>query len=168
MTERVPRKITKGYALGLLAADAFFAVALVVVSWGLMSLWLSISPVTSNVSNLTAPAIVIVCIALLVFFLWRELISLLKGHRPALVLAIIIPGLAYLTWSLLGTAFSMHLSDTWLSPFALVLAVSWLIALLAFWGILLRKLYSGKGRPLWPWEKKDLDDGPDWFRDGMP
>lgn len=168
MIDRVPHRITKGYAVGLLAADAFFAVALLVLSWGLLSLWLAVSPVTSEVSNLTAPGILIVCTAMLVFFLWRELISLLKGHRPAWVLAIIIPGLAYLTWSLLGTLFSMNLSDTWLSPFALVLAVAWLIALLIFWAILLRKLYTGKDRPLWPWEKKDLDDGPDWFRDGLP
>ena len=168
MNERVPHRITRGYAFGLLAADAFFALSILVMGWGFLSLWIETSPITSAVSNLTAPGLIFVCLAILIFMLWRELVSLLRGNRPAWALAIVIPGIAYLVWSLLGMAATLTVSETWTSPFAFSLAGAWLIAVLLFWWVLLRKLYTEKGRPLWPWEKKDLDDGPDWFRDGLP
>lgn len=168
MNSRVPHRITRGYAVGVLAADAFFALSLLVMAWGFLSLGLETSPVTTQISNLVAPALVVVCLAFLVVLLWRELMNLLRGNRPSWALAIIAPGLAYLVWSLIGMAFSLTVSETWLSPFAFSLAGAWLIAVLVFWWIIMRKLYTGKGRPLWPWERNGLDEGPDWFRDGPP
>lgn len=168
MSHPQPQRITRAYARGLVAAVAIFAVALLVFTWGLTALALQRDPVVTEVPKFTAPAAVGVGLVILVWFLWRELISMIQGGRPHWVLLIVVPGLTYILWSLVGTLAGLGLDETWVSPFSALLAVSWLISILIFWWILIRKLYSSKGRPQWPWEKKDLDEGPDWFKDGMP
>lgn len=166
MNNRVPQRVTRGYAQGLVVAVTLFALALLVLSWGFITLSLDRNPVTTEVSNLVAPMLIGVCLVMLVVLLWRELIRLLQGNRPTWALGIVIPGFAYLIWCLLGTAFSFSIQETWVSPFVLSLVVSWAVSVMVFWWILTRKLYSGKGRPLWPWEKNGRDEGPDWTKDG--
>lgn len=167
MNKRVPHRVTKAYARGLIGAVAIFAMSLVVVSWGYLSWFLGSDPIESDVSRVTAPGIVGLCLVMLVIVLWREMISLLRANPPSLVLIIVMPAAAYLFWSLLGVAFGLSIEETWLSPYALALAVSWLLAVIIFWWIAMRKLYSGKDRPRWPWEKNELNEGPDYFKDGL-
>lgn len=168
MNQRQPRRLTREYARGLVAAVAIFTIAMLVFTWGITAFLLERDPITTTISKMTAPAIVLLCLALLIFVLWRDLISMVKGHPPTYYLLVVVPAGVYLLWSLLTTALNLSISEAWLSPFALGLAACWAIALLLFWWILLRRLYSDKGRPQWPWEKKDLDEGPDWFKDGQP
>lgn len=168
MSNRAPHRVTKGYARGLIGAVAIFAMALVVVSWGYLSWFLGVAPIVSDVPRITGPGLVGLCLVVLMFTLWREVIHLLRGNAPSIVLILIVPTSAYLVWSLLGMLFTLRIEETWISPYALTLALSWLCALLVFWGIFLRKLYSGKERPKWPWEKNELDEGPDYFSGGLP
>lgn len=168
MTGQAPRKVTRAYARGLIGAVVILAIAIVVASWGTLALLLERDPIYTTVPAFTAPLIILACIAVTIWLLWREIVHLLRGNRASWLLIVVLPGLVYLIWCLIGTAVGFEIEETWLSPFSVALAVAFLIGLLGFWFVILRKLYTDRGRPQWPWEKKELDEGPDWYKDGLP
>lgn len=165
MSQRPPQRVTRGYALALIAADAILAIALLVAGWGALSLWLDRSPVTSEVSRAAGPLIVLAAVAVLVVALWYQTLEILRGSKPAWALLIVVPGAAYLVWSLGGFAAGMGFDETWFSPFALLLALIWAIALGLFWAVFMRRVYTDRGVPKWPWERNNEDDA-DEFGEG--
>lgn len=164
MNQRPPQRVTKGYALALIAADAILAIALLIAGWGMLTLWLDRSPVTSDVSRGAAPLIVLAAVAVLVIALWQQTIEILRGNSPGWVLLVIVPGAAYLVWSLGGLIAGMGIDETWLSPFALVLALIWAVALGLFWAVFMRRVYTDRGVPKWPWERREEEN--DEFGEG--
>lgn len=158
MSQQKPAKITKAYARGLIAAIIIFVVSLQILFWGLISLFLDTSPVTTDVSNFTAPALIIVLIAFLAWIMWLQTLQLLRGSKPTWSYAIIVSGVAYLVWSGGGMLAGLSIEETWLSVYAFSLAVIWPIGLILFWLFLYRKLYSGKDVPQWPWEAGDEEE----------
>ncbi|WP_244301297.1 hypothetical protein [Leucobacter insecticola] len=52
----------------------------------------------------------------------------------------------------------MRIDETWLSPFAAVLAPIWAVAALLFWAILARRVYTDRPTPKWPWERAEGDE----------
>jgi len=159
------RGVTRGYVGGLIAAITALAVAVIIASWGMISYLGGVEPITSaGVSAMAGEILVAGAIILLVIGLWRQAVVLLRGRRtPPWAHTIVIAFGAYLIWSLGGLGFGLGISETWLSPFAFVLLVVWLLASLAFWSVLARRVFTDRPVPTWPWEKRDGDDpGPDW------
>lgn len=158
MTNEQPAKITKAYARGLIAFVCVFVVALLVASWGLLGLSISKMPVFSQVATFTAPLLVAVAVGILAWIMWAQTISILRGNKPAWSLVIVASGSGYLVWCLGGVLANLTVEETWLSPFVLVIVLVWPIGLMLFWWLILRKLYSGRSTPKWPWEDKDEQD----------
>lgn len=155
MAEARRRGVTRGYVAALIAAACIVAVALVVVSWGGITLGLGREPVmTDPVPRWAAPVIVVLALVLLVASLWRQALTLLRGQRgPAWGQIVVTAGGSYMVWCLGGVLAGMSITDTWLSPYALALSASWVLANLAFWGVLARRVYTDKPPPKWPWER---------------
>lgn len=160
MAEARHRGVTRGYVAALIAATCVVAVALVVASWGAITLGLGSSPVTSEeVPRWAAPVIVVVAVAFLAASLWQQTLTLLRGQRgPAWAHVVVLAGCTYLLWCLAGTVTGMTLSETWLSPYTIALVVSWVIANLGFWGVLARRVFTDKPAPKWPWERAEEED----------
>lgn len=161
MTQGAPRRVTRGYAVTLVIAACMVAVALLVASWGALTLFSGRDPVTSRVGFWVAPLIVVLALAALGAGLWQQTLVLLRGRRrPLWSLLVTLGGGAYLLWCLLGMALGMSISDTWLSPFAAVLPIIWALVTLLFWAVLARRVYTDRPTPSWPWEKQSGGDRP--------
>ena len=154
------RGVTRGYVGGLIFAATIVAASLVVATWGLISLLSDRAPVsTENVARWVAPVAVFIALGLLAWGLWQQAILLLRGRRaPSWAHLIVLAGAAYLAWCLIGTLGGLSITETWLSPFAVVLAPIWAIASLIFWAVLARRIYTEREVPRWPWERED--EGP--------
>lgn len=151
-----PARVTKNYAVGLVAAVILLVMAILVACWGLLSLFTDTQPVEDSVSFFTAPVLVGVNLVILAVVLWRQTLSLLRGQKAQWSLALVVPGVVYLVWCLGGLAFGMTINETWISPYAITMAAIWAIGLGIFWGIFLRKLYSSSPEvPKWPWEERE-------------
>lgn len=159
MSEARRRGVTRGYVAALIAATCIVAVALVVATWGGISLGLGIEPVmTDPVPRAAAPIIIILALVVLAASLWRQALTLLGGQRGAAWGQIIITaGGSYLVWCLGGLLVGMSVPETWLSPYAFALSGSWVVASLCFWGVLARRVYTDKPPPRWPWERAEED-----------
>lgn len=167
MTNRPPHRVTRGYALGLVAADVILACAVLIAAWGMVSLATGRIPVESDVSIAAAPTIIIIALGLMYWSLWLQTLEILRGQRRVQwTQALILAGGAYLIWCLGGIAVGMDVSETWLSPYALILAIIWGLAPIPLWLILFRRIYSDRGRPLWPWEKHDSGADEDRLGEG--
>lgn len=157
MTSGSRRGVTRGYVGGLILATLIVAVALVVACWGGLALFLDQEPVaTSGVPRLAAPLIVAVALAGLAWTLWRQALTLLRGERaPAWGRNLLNAVFAYLLWCVGGLATGMSIGDTWMSPFAVTLAAIWTVTSVLFWAVLTRRVYTDRGVPKWPWEKRE-------------
>lgn len=165
MTEPTRRGVTRGYVGGLIAAVAVVAVALVIASWGVISVLADRSPVqTEGVSMLAAELIIALALAALCWGLWLQALVLLRGRRtPPWAHTIVLGVGAYLLWCLGGMIAGLSVDETWLSPYALALALAWAACSLAFWAVLARRVYTNRPVPQWPWERRG-EPGPDWVR----
>lgn len=154
------RGVTRGYVVALIAATCTVAVALLVASWGLIALASNSEPVmTESVGASVGPLTVILAIALLAASMWRQAITLLRGQWGPSWGKIIVSALGgYLVWCIMGTFAGMTVDETWLSPYALALGVSWVLANLAYWAVLARRVYTDRPPPRWPWERKEEND----------
>lgn len=150
-----PRKVTRGYAFGLVSAVVVLVAALLIATWGLIGLFSDVKPVGSGTSSMLAPALVIISLLLLFWFLWGQTKTLLRGHKISWSWLIVVAGSSYLFWSLCGMLFGLNIKETWLSPYALAVAIIWPIGVLVFWFLLMRKIYTDKNPPRWPWELRD-------------
>lgn len=155
------RGVTRGYVGGLIAAFVMVATALVVAVWGMIAVAANRAPVdTPGVWVLAAQLIVGIALALLAWGLWRQTIDLLRGRRTppwGHTVAITVGG--YLVWCLLGTLFGLSIAETWVSPFAIAIALVWAVCSLGFWAVLARRVYTDRPVPRWPWERGDDDAG---------
>lgn len=160
MSDGVRRPVTRGYAGALTAAAVIVALSLVVSGWGLLSMALDRDPVTTEgVPRWAAPAIVLVLLAVLAWGLWRQAIVLLRGRRgPAWGIIVSLAVGAYLLWCLLGVLAGLSVDETWVSPFAALLVPIWAVASLLFWAVLMRRVYTDRPPPRWPWERHDEED----------
>lgn len=156
------RRVTKGYVVALTGAAVFVAASILVAAWGLLALATGGEPVTSGtVPAPASPVILIFALAVLAWGMWRQAIGLLRGRRgPAwsLIVAHALGG--YLIWCLGGTLVGMSISETWLSPYAWLIALAWGIGSILFWAVLARRVYTDRPVPKWPWEKRG-EPGPD-------
>lgn len=154
------RGVTRGYVGGLLLATLVVASALVVASWGFIALLGDREPVeTDGIAKWVAPLGVFVALGALAWGLWQQAIILLRGHRSlSWAHMVVLAGAAYLLWCIVGTLAGLSIDETWLSPFSIVLAPIWAIASLLFWAILLRRVYTDRDVPKWPWEKREEDE----------
>lgn len=157
-----PRGVTRGYVWGLLLATLIIAAALVVVTWGMYSLLSGRPPVeTDGVARWVSPVGVVVAIGVLAWGLWQQALVLLRGQRtPSWAYVVVLAGLAYLVWCFIGMLGGLSISETWLSPYALLLAPIWAISSLIFWAVLARRVYTNRSTPKWPWEDRE-NDGPE-------
>lgn len=157
------RRVTRGYVWGLIFAVAITAFACMLLAWSGISLATGRSPVETPGINLgAAPFAVLLCLALLVWVLWKQSLVLLRGTRSISLTHMLVGSLgAYLIWSLLGMLVGLSVSETWMSPYAFAIALTWALASLLCWVLLLRRVYTDRPAPRWPWEKAG-DLGPDW------
>ena len=163
MTESHRRGVTRAYVAGLVFAVAVIALAVLVAVWGALALYGGGGPVTTlNVPLFVAPVIVLCTLLLLAWGLWSQSLVLLRGKQtPSLAHAIAIAVGAYLVWCLAGVLVGLSLTETWLSWYALSLAVIWGLASLLCWAVLARRVYTDRPTPQWPWERRG-EPGPDW------
>lgn len=161
MSEGGRRGVTRGYVAGLIAATCAVAVALLVASWGMIALVSNSEPVmTESVAPAVGPLIVILAIVLLAASMWRQAITLLRGQwGPSWGKIVIAAVGGYLVWCVVGILAGMSLDETWVSPYALALGLSWALANLAFWAVLARRVYTDRPPPRWPWERKEESGG---------
>lgn len=153
------RKVTRGFVLGLVAMVTLFGLALVVASWGLLSLWLQVLPVESDVPFIVAPLIVVVAVAQLFWMLWRVALTLLRGRSaPPWAQSFLVALIGYVIWGVLGLIAGLTAQEAWFSVFPLALAISWFISVHIFWLLLARQVYTERPTPLWPWERRELRD----------
>lgn len=156
MSDGPRRGVTRGYVGGLIAAAAIVAVALTVACWGIIALLSGRDPVTSAVSAALAPSLLVAAIAMLCVALWRQALALLRGRRSVSAgVPVSLAGGAYLVWCLGGGLGGLSIDETWLSPFAAVLAPIWASSSLLFWSVLARRVYTDRPAPRWPWERED-------------
>ena len=163
MTDRHRRGVTRGYVWGLVFAVAIAGFALMLTAWSLISLASSGGPVSTPGIGFSATAVpVLLCLGLLVWLLWSQSLLLLRGRRQLSWRHLLIASFGgYLLWGLAGTLLGLSLTDTWLSPYALALAIAWALATVLCWAVLLRRVYTDRPAPSWPWEKRG-ELGPDW------
>lgn len=169
MTAAAPRRVTRGYVGGLIAAVCVLAAALVIGGWGGITYFTGVLPVeTPNIWVLAAEVIVLLALAGLAWALWHQALVLLRGRRtPSWAHVVLVGTGVYVFWSIVATFFGMSIEETWLSPFALVLAIAWALASIIFWAILARRVYTDRPTPKWPWESPD--EGPDTsWREDLP
>lgn len=167
MTEGHRRGVTRGYVWGLIFAVAIAGFAMMMIAWSGISLVsgrLLIS--TPGIGYSVSAVSVLLCLGLLVWVLWSQSILLLRGRRSlSWVHVLVVSFGGYLVWGLVGTLSGLSVADTWLSAFALALAAAWAVASVLCWAVLLRRVYTDRQPPRWPWERHD-DLGPDWAHTG--
>lgn len=163
MIEHRRRRVTRGYVWGLIFAVVIVAFALMLLAWAAISLGTDGGPVsTPGIGFGAAPLAIILCLGVLVWGLWSQSLVLLRGTRAVSLTHMFLVSLGgYLVWSLVGMFTGLSIAETWLSPYALALAVAWAVASLLCWAVLLRRVYTDRPVPRWPWEKRG-DLGPDW------
>lgn len=157
MTEGSRRGVTRGYVGGLTVAAVILAAALVIASWGFISLFTGRDPITTpGISRAATPLIVILALGLLGWRLWEQALALLRGRRtPPIGQALVVAVGAYLVWCLLGGILGLSAGETWLSPYAGMLIPIWTLAALLFWAVLVRRVYTDRPPPRWPWERRE-------------
>lgn len=157
MVENGQRGVTRAYVLGLLAATLIIAAALVSASWGLLSFVLDSEPVeTEGVPLWFGIIAIFVCLGMLGILLWRHAIMLLQGRKTPAWGIVIGAGIgAYFLWCLCGILGGLSVGETWLSPYAALLAPIWVVAVLVFWLVLARRVYTDRPTPRWPWERRE-------------
>lgn len=167
MTEGHRRGVTRGYVWGLIFAVVIVSFALMLAAWSALALLTGGGPVTTEGIGFEVSAFaVLLCIGLLLWVLWAQSILLLRGRRAVSWTHVLLATFGgYLAWSLVGTLTGLSLADTWLSPYALSLALAWGVGALLCWAVLLRRVYTERPVPRWPWEKRG-DPGPDWANTG--
>lgn len=157
MNDGVRRGVTRAYVVGLLAATLIVAVALLFVSWGFLGLVLEHGPIVSEgVPYWFGTFTVLGGLAMLAALLWRHALILLRGRKTP-VWSIVVGAAfgAYLIWCLLGILGGLSIGELWLSPFAAILALIWALAVLLFWLVLARRVYTDRPAPRWPWERRE-------------
>lgn len=160
MTHGSRRGVTRGYVGGLIVAAVIIALSLLIAVWGLLSLWLDTSPVSSGgLVSWAAPFVVLCALAVLAVALWQQALVSLRGRKtPSWGLLVSVSVGTYLIWGIIGSISGMSIGETWLSPFAAALVPIWGIAYLLFWGILSRRLFTDRPTPKWPWESGEEDE----------
>ncbi len=163
MTGASRRGVTRSYVGGLIAAVSVLAVALVIASWGIIGWLTGLEPVmTPGLWTPIGVVLVALALAALVWGLWLQALVLLRGRRTPPWAHTLVLGIgAYLIWCLGGMLAGLGIDETWISPFALALALAWALCSLVFWAVLARRVYTDRPVPHWPWEGRD--EGPDWF-----
>lgn len=151
------RGVTRAYVLGLLAATLMIAAALVSASWGLLTLAIGIEPIeTEGVPLWFGIIAILACLGMLSILLWRHAILLLQGRKSPVWGIVIGAGIgAFFLWCLCGILGGLSVAETWLSPFAALLVPIWVIAVLIFWLVLARRVYTDRPTPKWPWERRE-------------
>lgn len=156
MNEGARRGVTRGYVGGLTAATLITALALIVASWGMLSLVSGRAPIEGVAPRWVAPLILGVNLGVFAWGLWQQALILLKGRKtPTWAITISLAGGAYLIWCLGGVLAGLTVSDTWTSWFAALLAPIWGLCSLLFWVVLARRVYTDRPPPRWPWERKE-------------
>ena len=61
----------------------------------------------------------------------------------------------YLLWGLCGVLVGLTNEETWFSPFAFILMPVWAVAVVLFWLVLARRIYTDRPTPQWPWERRE-------------
>lgn len=163
MSDGHRRGVTRAYVGGLVFAVVVIAFALLLVAWGFISLFADRMLIsTPDIGLALAAPVVLVCLAGLAWGLWAQSLVLLRGRRaPSWTHTLVVAIGGYLIWSLGGMLVGLRIEDTWLSPYALALALVWGVAPLLGWALLARRVYTDRPTPQWPWERRG-EPGPDW------
>lgn len=142
--------------MALVLACVVLAASLVVAAWGLIALGTGREPIASGgVPRWAAPGVLLVALVALGWGLWSQSLVLLRGRRaPSWTHAIVLAVGAYLLWCLGGIAAGASIDETWVSPFAGALVPIWALASFACWGVLMRRVFTDRDVPKWPWERE--------------
>lgn len=150
------RGVTRSYVYALIAACVFLALSFLVAVWGLTSVLLLRFPVETSISRFIGPGIIALTLALLAWSMWQQSLDLLRGNTAVPAVRLVTTAVTvYLVWSLLGMLAGMAVTETWLSVYAFELAVIYALAQLTCWWLLLRRVYTDRPTPQWPWEKDE-------------
>lgn len=151
------RGVTRGYVGALILAATIVAAALLIAVWGMLTLALNRDPVMSpGVSRLVGPALVFLALALFAGSLWLQSLVLLRGQRaPAWGHLIGLAGASFLLWCGGGFLAGMRVEETVLSPFGAAIPAIWLLVGLLYWAVLMRRVYTDRPPPRWPWERDE-------------
>ena len=153
MSEGARRGVTRGYVGALTAGTVIVAVALIVASWGMISLLTGRAPIEGVAPRWAAPVVIGVNLGILAWALWQQALMLLKGRKtPPWAVTVSLAGGVYLVWCIVGSVLGFPLHDTWSSPFSLALIPIWALASVLFWAVLARRVYTDRPPPRWPWE----------------
>ncbi|MGO3148278.1 MAG: hypothetical protein ACTIJ6_11440 [Leucobacter sp.] len=149
--------MTRGYVVGLIAATLILAASLVVASWGSIGIALDRAPISTRGIELWFGIITVGGgLVLLGILLWRQALAMLRGSAtPAWGIIVGAAFGAYLIWCLFGVLGGLSIDETWVSPFAIVLAPIWAICASVFWLVLARRIFTDRPTPKWPWERRD-------------
>lgn len=157
MAEGARRGVTRGYVLGLLGATLVVTAALVVASWGLLGMALGREPIeTSEVPLWFGVLSIGLGLGMLGVLLWRQALSLLRGRKSPVWGVVLGAAFGiYLLWGLCGVLVGLTNEETWFSPFAFILMPVWAVAVVLFWLVLARRIYTDRPTPQWPWERRE-------------
>nr|WP_243752261.1 hypothetical protein [Leucobacter weissii] len=136
---------------------------MLVAAWGLFAYLTGRDPIsTPGVWMLSGEIIVLAALLLLGWGLWAQALTLLRGQRGLpWGHTVALAGGGYVVWCLGGVLAGLAIDETWLSPFAVALAVIWALCSVLFWAVLARRVYTDLPTPQWPWERRG-EAGPDW------
>ncbi|RRD61547.1 hypothetical protein [Leucobacter sp. OH1287] len=155
MTSQPTRKITREFAVIVLAMLLVSLFAFMLFGWGLLFWFTDQWPVPESHPYWQGPLLVIIALIGTAILLWRGVISLLRGNfAPPLGRALVVFLLWYLTWCVGGTIMSFGLANTWFGWHALIAAAVMATGPILSWYFLLRQIYGRNVRPRWLWEKQ--------------
>jgi hypothetical protein len=156
LTGEKRRGVTRSYVWMLIFGCTFVTVSLVVAGWGLTALALLRLPVETSVPTYYGPLVLVLLFLSLAASMWYQSLNVLRGHKTVPISRMIVMGLvAYIVWSLAGMLAGMSIGETWLSLFSFELVPLFAFGLLSCWYLLLRRVYTDRPTPRWPWEKHE-------------
>ena len=150
------RKVTRAYVWMIIVAAITLAVSFLVFAWGMLRYTTGRYPVETEVTSLLGPLTVVVIFATTTWSLWRQSLTILRGSTTAPVAQGLGNGLlAYVIWSVVGSLAGLRFDETWMSMFALVIIPIVVVVHLLAWAVLVRKVYTDRPTPQWPWERAE-------------
>lgn len=153
------RRVTRTFVLTLAAFVTIFALALLVGSWGLLSLALDSKPIESDIPFQATPLVIAVAVFELFWLLWRFALSILRGSvRGPWLFAVLAGALAYLTFGLLELIVGLNPREAFFTVYPLTLALSWFVAVPVFYALLSRQVFTDRPAPAWPWERRERQE----------
>lgn len=149
------RRVTRGYVYTLLLFTQALSVSLIIAVWGLGAFYLQLPVVQHHAPVWIMPAAVLVHSLSAALFLWHSCLRILRGTPRVYALLVAVGCCTSLV--LFGTARALTglpLADAF-NALTWGAVVATAVCSVAAQRVLIRRVYTVKQPPLWPWEKRD-------------